>query len=557
VRNAALELADILMSAGVATDGVLEPVLADHYREGVPFGQTLVERGIVTPEHLAQALARQMGVEYIDLDSFVVDRAAAEKVGAAICRRHVLLPVAIRDGRLVVAMADPADLLALDDVRLASGMSAYAAVAPRDRILQAIDKYTGQESELEDLATAAAPTELPDLSTLTEVTDDSPIVKYVNSMLTRAVGDGASDVHIEPGERGVRVRYRVDGVLHEIADLPKNLQSALISRVKVMSDIDIAERRRPQDGRLTLPVSGRAVDLRVATLPTVWGEKIVLRVLDNTGVKRDLDGMDFAPDTLAKFGHAISKPHGLVLVTGPTGSGKTTTLYAALNKINSPTINVITVEDPVEYRLAGINQIQVNRKASLTFASALRAILRADPDVVLLGEIRDGETAQIAVESALTGHLVLSTMHTNDAPSAVTRLSEIGIEPFLVGSSVSCVLAQRLLRRLCDHCKAPYEPTAIDRAAAESAGLEIETDGVLYRPVGCAYCAHIGFRGRMAVHEVMPMSEPIERLTIAGASASALGATAREEGMRTLRADALIKALAGHTSVDEVIRVVA
>jgi type IV pilus assembly protein PilB len=532
-------------------------VLADHYREGVPFGQTLVDRGIVTPENLAQALARQMGVEYIDLDSFVVDRAAAEKVGASICRRHVLLPVTIRDGRLVVAMADPGDLLALDDVRLASGMSAYAAVAPRDRILQAIDKYTGQESELEDLATAAAPLDLPDLSTMTEVTDDSPIVKYVNSVLTRAVGDGASDVHIEPGERGVRVRYRVDGVLHEIADLPKNLQSALISRVKVMSDIDIAERRRPQDGRLTLPVSGRAVDLRVATLPTVWGEKIVLRVLDNTGVKRDLDGMDFAPDTLARFSHAISKPHGLVLVTGPTGSGKTTTLYAALNKINSSTINVITVEDPVEYRLAGINQIQVNRKASLTFASALRAILRADPDVVLLGEIRDSETAQIAVESALTGHLVLSTMHTNDAPSAVTRLSEIGIEPFLVGSSVSCVLAQRLLRRLCDHCKAPYEPTAVDHAAAESAQLTIEPDGVLYRPVGCAYCAHIGFRGRMAVHEVMPMSESIERLTIAGASASALASTAREEGMRTLRADALIKALAGHTSVDEVIRVVA
>ena len=352
---------------------------------------------------------------------------------------------------------------------------------------------------------------------MVEITDDSPMIRYVNSLLTGAVGDGASDVHIEPGEHSVRVRYRVDGVLDEIAELPKSVQPALLSRLKVMAEINIAERRIPQDGRLTLPVSGRQVDLRVATLPTVWGEKIVLRVLDNSGVRLDLDQMAFSPPNALRFGAAIERPHGLVLVTGPTGSGKTTTLYAALNRISTGAINVITVEDPVEYRLAGVNQVQVNPKAALTFASALRAILRTDPDVVLVGEIRDRETAQIAVEAALTGHLVLSTMHTNDAPSAVTRLVEIGIEPFLVGSSVTCVLAQRLVRRLCDHCKSAVTPSAEPlQEASARVGRQVGSVELL-RPVGCPYCAQIGYRGRLAVHEVMAMTEEVEHLTVTGA----------------------------------------
>jgi len=556
MRNAARELAAILTLSGVASERALEPVLSDHYRRGVAFGAALVERGIINPADLARALAKQYGLDYIELTSYRVDRTAAQLISPALCRRHVLLPIAVQEGKLVVAMADPGNLLALDDVRLASGFAATPAVAPRNMILLAIDRYTGRDSDLEDL-TSTASTELPDLSTLTEVTDESPVVRYVTSLLTRAVGDGASDVHIEPGENSVRVRYRVDGVLHEIAELPKSIQPALLSRVKVMAEIDIAERRLPQDGRLTLPVSGRHVDLRVATLPTVWGEKIVLRVLDTTGVRLDLSQMDFAPGNLTRFSGAIDRPHGLVLVTGPTGSGKTTTLYSALNRVSTSAINVITVEDPVEYRLAGVNQVQVNTKADLTFASALRAILRSDPDVVLIGEIRDRETAQIAIEAALTGHLVLSTMHTNDAPSAVTRLIEIGVEPFLVGSSVACVLAQRLVRRLCDHCRASYTPTAEDLAAAHFAPSDMPAGGVLYRPDGCAHCAQIGFRGRIAVHEVMTMNEELEQLTVSGAAASQVASAARATGMITLRADGLAKAALGVTSVEEILRVVA
>ena len=555
MRDAASDLAGILITTGVASDLVLEPVLDEHFRLGLQFGATLLDRGLVSPADLAAALAKQFDLELVDLTTQRIDRAATETVGTATCRRHVVLPFSIRDGKLVVAMADPGNFFALDDVGLTSGLEVIAVVAARDQILSAIERYTGTDSDLDDLASGFAPSNLPNLATLTEVSDDSPVTRYVNSVLSRAVGDGASDVHIEPAETGVRVRYRVDGVLHEVAELPKHIQPALLSRLKVMADINIAERRIPQDGRITMPVAGRFVDLRVATLPTVWGEKVVLRVLDTTGVRLDLDQMDFAAGNAKRFGSAIARPYGLVLVTGPTGSGKTTTLYGALNRISVPSINVITVEDPVEYRLAGINQVQVNTKANLTFALALRAILRADPDVVLIGEIRDRETAQIAIEAALTGHLVLSTMHTNDAPSAVTRLAEIGIEPFLVGSSVACVLAQRLARRLCDKCKAPYEVTA---AEIESAGItpdQMVEGAVLYKPVGCPHCAQIGYRGRMAVHEVMTMSESLERLTVEGAAASRIGSEARSEGMVTLRGDGFVKAAGGFTSIEEILRI--
>ena len=555
MRDAASELASILITTAVATDHALEPVLDEHYRRGLPFGKTLVDRGVVKASDLAIALAQQFGLEHVDLAVQPIDRAATEMVGTATCRRHAVLPYAIQDGQLRVAMADPGNLIALDDVRLTAGMEVVPVVAARDQILSAIERYSGKDSDLDDLASGFRKTAQPDLASLTEVSDDSPVTRYVNSVLTRAVGDGASDVHIEPAETTVRVRYRVDGVLHEVAQLPKQIQAALLSRLKVMADINIAERRIPQDGRITLPVGGRFVDLRVATLPTVWGEKVVLRVLDTTGVRLDLDQMDFGKDNAARFGSAIARPYGLVLVTGPTGSGKTTTLYGALNRISVPSINVITVEDPVEYRLAGINQIQVNNKANLTFALALRAILRADPDVVLIGEIRDRETAQIAIEAALTGHLVLSTMHTNDAPSAVTRLAEIGIEPFLVGSSVACVLAQRLARRLCDKCKEPYEPTDAELASAGFDPELLSGGGGLFRPVGCSHCAMIGYRGRMAVHEVMTMSEQLERLTVEGAPASRIGTAARSEGMITLRADGFGKAAAGWTSIEEILRV--
>jgi type IV pilus assembly protein PilB len=375
-------------------------------------------------------------------------------------------------------------------------------------------------------------------------------------LITQAIQDRASDIHIEPTEHDLRVRYRIDGVLHEVMRSPRAIQSGVISRLKIMADINIAERRIPQDGRLSVTAHGKKIDLRVATLPTVWGEKVVMRVLDNSTARLSLDDLGFGASNYERYSRSFTKPYGMMLVTGPTGSGKSTTLYATLNIVSKPEVNVITVEDPVEYRLPGINQVQTNAKAGLTFASALRSILRSDPDVVLIGEIRDHETAQIAVEAALTGHLVLSTLHTNDAPSSITRLTEMGIEPFLVGSALDCVLAQRLTRRLCDKCKEAYdpEPDLLERVGYPwSPGESIP---MLYRPVGCSACSKTGYKGRIALHEVMEVTEDIERLTVDRASAASIGETARAQGMLTLRADGMSKVGQGVTSIEEILRVV-
>jgi type IV pilus assembly protein PilB len=385
--------------------------------------------------------------------------------------------------------------------------------------------------------------------------DDAPIVRYVNNLIEQAVQNRASDLHLEPTEDDMRVRYRIDGVLHEVDLVPRGVMAALTSRIKIMSGVDITEKRVPQNGRITAMIRNRPVDLRTATLPTVWGEKIVLRVLDTGGIDLDMNKLGFAQHNLDRFAESFSKPHGMVLVTGPTGSGKSTTLYATLGRISKPEINVITVEDPVEYRLRGINQVQVNAKAGLTFAAVLPAILRSDPDVVLIGEIRDGNTAQIAVEASLTGHLVLSTLHTNDAPGAVTRLTEMGIEPFLVGSSLDCVLAQRLSRRLCDWCKEAYRPTEEELIGARWPFEDLAVPEVLYRPVGCRNCANTGYRGRLAIHEVMPISPEIESLTVRRASAGEIREVALDQGMYELRADGLAKAAGGLTSVREISRV--
>jgi type IV pilus assembly protein PilB len=395
-----------------------------------------------------------------------------------------------------------------------------------------------------------------ELSSVREVSDDAPIVRYVNLLITQAIADRASDIHLEPTEDDLRVRFRIDGVLHEIMRSPKQIASGVISRLKIMADINIAERRKPQDGRLSVTVEGKKIDLRVATLPTVWGEKVVMRVLDNSTAQLSLSDLGFEPANYASYAESFGKPYGMILVTGPTGSGKSTTLYATLNIVSTPEKNCITVEDPVEYRLAGINQVQVNAKAGLTFASALRSILRSDPDVVLIGEIRDHETAQIAIEAALTGHLVLSTLHTNDAPSAITRLVEMGIEPFLVGSAVDAVLAQRLARRLCSRCKEAYVPTAEQLRQARFPWSEDRELPELFRPVGCAACSKTGYKGRLALHEVMQVSEEVERLAVERASGAAIGEVARAQGMTTLRQDGLAKVLAGSTSLEEILRVV-
>ena len=550
-------LTDILILRGVLPIETLDEVSSDADEESV---RRLVDQGIVTALQFAAARAAQANLPFVELVDYPVDRMAVALVPAPVCRRYNILPLKIEDGRLVVAMVDPRDVFALDDVSAAARMPLTPVVAEESDLLAAIDRFQRADGELNDLTNVLEEESVQnsaDESIGDDLDDDAPIVRFVNLLVSQAIQDQASDIHIEPAEHSIRVRYRIDGVLHETQRAPKQITGGVISRVKIMSDIDIAERRKPQDGRMSVKHAGRKIDLRVATLPTVWGEKVVMRILDNASSNMDLHALNLLEHNFETYRKSYTKPYGMILVTGPTGSGKSTTLYTTLNTVARPEINVITVEDPVEYRMPGINQVQVNPKAGLTFASALRSILRSDPDVVLLGEIRDHETAQIAIEAALTGHLVLSTLHTNDAPSAVTRLTEMEIEPFLVGSALDCVVAQRLARRLCDRCKEAYQP---ERSELELLGFPVDPDQptpTLYRPLGCSTCSNTGYHSRIAIHEVMAVTEEIERLAVARASSAEIGRTAREQGMLTLREDGWAKVALGFTSVEEILRVVA
>jgi type IV pilus assembly protein PilB len=502
-------------------------------------------------------LATQIGLRVVDLTDFTIDGNAARLVPEQVCRRHNALPIGHEDGKLLVAMADPANVFAIDDIRSATRLDVKPVVATRPDVMAAIDRFHRGDEEMDQLASGFQEADSgDDLASVTEVVEDAPIVKFVNILISQAVQDRASDIHVEPAEKDLRVRFRIDGVLHEVMRSPKSITAGVTSRLKIMADINIAERRIPQDGRLSTVVNGKKVDLRVATLPTVWGEKIVMRILDNSTAMLQLSDLGFAPTNYDVYARSFAKPYGMILVTGPTGSGKSTTLYATLNIVSNPQVNVITVEDPVEYKLPGINQVQTNAKAGLTFAAALRSILRSDPDVVLLGEIRDRETAHIAIEAALTGHLVLSTLHTNDAPSAIVRLTEMGIEPFLVGSALDCVLAQRLARKLCGRCKEQYVPSRQALADLRMLLPPDEPPPTLYRPVGCSACAKTGYRGRIALHEVMAVSEDIERLAVERAPTLSIAQVAREQGMVTLRDDGLAKVRAGLTSAEEILRVV-
>jgi type IV pilus assembly protein PilB len=521
----------------------------------------LVDRGIFSEVQVASARAAQAELPFVELEDYPIDRAALALVPAALCRRHEVLPLSVIGNTITVAMADPGDVFALDDIRAASRMRVNVVVAEPVDLRNAMNRVLRADGELSDLTTALEEESKPAQdagSPLGEAfDDDAPIVRFVNLLISQAIQDRASDIHIEPAEHDMGVRYRIDGVLHQMQRAPKNVQNGVISRLKIMSDIDIAERRRPQDGRMSVMHGGRQIDLRVATLPTVYGEKVVMRILDNSNTRLGMEQLGLLDRNAAAYERSYSKPYGMILVTGPTGSGKSTTLYTTLHAVAKPEINVITVEDPVEYRMAGINQVQVNPKAGLTFASALRSILRSDPDVVLLGEIRDHETAQIAIEASLTGHLVLSTLHTNDAPSAVTRLTEMDIEPFLVGSALDSVVAQRLARRLCEKCREPFEHP-VELLVNLNVGFTADMPmPPLFRPVGCQACSNTGYRGRIALHEVMTVTEEIERLAVARASSAEIGRMAREQGMITLRHDGWAKAQLGVTSIEEILRVVA
>jgi type IV pilus assembly protein PilB len=554
-------LGEMLLTEGLITQAQLDAALKAQAERGLPIGQLLVEDGAVTEAVLMGALARQLGLEFVDLAEYPIDRGAVALLPEAMARRLLALPVTWVEDRLVVAMADPGNVLAVDDMRAVTGAEITIVVTTRTQLSEAIDRFHRLDSEVDEVAQIAAE-ELgddDDEAITREAVEDAPIVKFVNLLIAQACSDRASDIHVEPTESDLRIRFRVDGVLHEVMHSPRSIQGGVISRLKVMAEINIAERRIPQDGRISLNVAGKPVDLRVATLPTVYGEKVVMRILDKAQAQLSLPDLGFHPAVLPRFEACFRKPYGTILVTGPTGSGKSTTLYATLNVLNSPDKNVITVEDPVEYRLPGVNQVQVNPKAGLTFASALRSILRSDPDIVLVGEIRDRETATIAVEASLTGHLVLSTLHTNDAASTPMRLVEMGVEPFLVVSALDCVVAQRLARKLCDRCREEYEPThaELTEAGWPAALLKAEGPPMLYRAVGCAACSRTGYRGRLAVHEVMVMSEEIRRMVVERYSSEDIQKTALSQGMLTLREDGLVKVAQGKTTLEELFRVIA
>jgi type IV pilus assembly protein PilB len=555
-------LGKLLVDAGLLTEEACQKALAIRSERGQDLARILMDDALVSENDLVATLARHLKLEFVDLTDYPVDAAAARLISDSMARRYLALPIGWYEGRLIVAMADPSNVFAVDDIRTVTGAEIRIAVATAGSVLGAIGRFHRVDSEAEDASAEAASTfeGEADLSRVREITEDSPIVKLVNLLVTQAINDRASDIHIEPGEDDVRVRYRIDGVLHEVMRPPKRIQSGIVSRLKVMADINIAERRIPQDGRITTVIDGRHVDLRVATLPTVHGEKVVMRVLDKSTALLRLSDLGFLPENMVRYEESYRKPYGTILVTGPTGSGKSTTLYATLNILNDESKNVITVEDPVEYQLPGINQVQVNSKAGMTFAAALRSILRSDPDIVLVGEIRDRETAVIAIEAALTGHLVLSTLHTNDAASTPSRLVEMGVEPFLVGSAIDCVVAQRLARRLCEKCKKAYKP---DMAELAPVGWDVERLGEvgpsteIFRSHGCGACGGTGYHGRFAVHEVLPVSEEVERLIVERGHSDEIRKLAIAQGMLTLRQAGLVEVARGVTSIEEILRVVA
>ncbi len=561
-RNALL--GEILLEGGLITREQLEHALLVQQRSGGYIGGILVDQGVITQQQLTRAMSEQWGLPVADLNAVELDQEVVRVVPEHVARRHTVLAIEKTNAQLKLVIADPLNIVALDDVRLITGLKIEPVLAPRDEIIAAIGRYYHSPVDMDEAMRLAAGTELDlavdvseeiSVERLRTMVDEAPVVRLVNVIINQAIADGASDVHIEAYRRNLHVRSRVDGILRDVMAPPKSVQPAMVSRIKIMANIDIAEHRVPQDGRIHLVVERKEYDLRVSTLPTIFGENVVMRILDQSTTRVGLEKLGFTAGMYRVWESVISKPHGMVLVSGPTGSGKTTTLYSTLHKLNTLDKKILTVEDPVEYQLARVNQVQVNPRAGLTFATGLRAFLRQDPNIIMVGEIRDKETAVIAIQASLTGHLVLSTIHTNDAPSATTRLVDMGIEPFLVSSSLMGVLAQRLVRTICVHCKEAYTPPseALHRLGLKPAEGE---QVVFHRGRGCDRCKGSGYKGRMGVFELMVMSEPIRQLVLKGASASEIQAQAIAEGMKTLGTDGILKVLEGSTTVEELLRVV-
>jgi type IV pilus assembly protein PilB len=542
-------IGDVIVQLGFAERERVETVVDEGRRAGLALGQALIAAGVVDSGQLAQALAERNGLDYVDLNVFDVDQGATSMIDSTKARQYRTVPIAfLAERTLLVATADPANLLALDDITMATGYEVRRAVASPediDALIENLGTLADSVHEIEDEVEA-------EVIELRESADDAPVVKLVHAVIADAVRRGASDIHFEPRASDMRVRFRVDGVVFDSTTVPRHLVSGLVSRIKIMAELDIAEKRAPQDGRIGLSVDGHYVDLRVATLPVVRGESVVMRILDSRQVVIDLDRLGMGDADRVRLEAAIGATHGAILVTGPTGSGKTTTLYASATALNTPDRTIVTVEDPVEYEIEGVKQIQTNAKTGLSFATGLRAMVRADPDVIMVGEVRDFETAQIAIEAALTGHLVLTTLHANGAPLAAARLIDMGIEPFLVTSSVECVVAQRLVRCLCE-CKVPVKVT---KTMLSDNGFDSPRGFTAYDPGACVRCGQTGYKGRTGLYEVMTMTDTLRRLILDRASQDDLRAEARRLGMRTLREDGLDKIRRGITSIPEVLRVV-
>jgi len=545
----------MLIDEGMITVEQLNRAIEQQKQSGLRLGQVLIRSGLVTEEGIIAALGDQAGIPYVNLDNYIIDPKVINFIPESLARASLIIPLFKIGTNLTIAMADPLNVKAIDEARRNAGCEVDTAVATEDQIRRAIDSYYGIASSIEDIVKEALE---GDLKVTVEGAGaaaglEAPIIRLANLIISQAVRDNASDIHLEPEEHKLGVRYRIDGILHEAVSPPKHLQAALISRVKVMANMDIAETRAPQDGGFQIHTEGRTIEFRVSSFPTIYGENVVLRILDQSKSVLNLEDLGFSPDTLERFRALLTSPYGIILVTGPTGSGKTTTLYAALNSINSVDKNFITIEDPVEYRLPLIRQTQINPKAGITFASGMRSILRQDPDVIMVGEMRDVETAEMAFEAALTGHLVFSTLHTNDAAGALARLLHLGIEPFLVASSTIAVLAQRLVRTLCPNCKTAYTPSATLLRGFHLEGNEARE---FYRGKGCKACRNTGYRGRSGIYELIAINEEIRKLILENASTTDIrNAARRSQQMRSLREDGLAKALKGLTTLEEVERI--
>ncbi|HEY4002124.1 MAG TPA: type IV-A pilus assembly ATPase PilB [Candidatus Xenobia bacterium] len=569
-RSGRRELAELLVAEGLITERQFVKAQEQSNKTGDSVQRILVSMGLVSDNDITEMIGKQMGVAFVDLDNFQWDPELARAIPEHLAQRYKVIPVAQHENRLTLAMVDPQDVLAIDDIRLITGFDIDPVISTEDKILKAIQRQFGShdmavvEDEFKSLTTSdiggsmEMESEVDEeiaLDKLKELVDEAPIVRVVNLIISQAINDKASDIHIEPESKSVRVRYRIDGVLHDVMSPPKHIQAPMVSRIKIMANMDIAERRVPQDGKIHLRHDNREFDLRVSTIPTIHGEKTVMRILDKGSVMLGLSKLGFYPDIQASLEGVVEKPYGMVLVTGPTGSGKSTTLYSCLNKLNTGMTNITTIEDPCEYTVSGVNQVQVNMKAGLTFSSALRSFLRQDPDIIMVGEIRDQETALIAIESALTGHMVLSTLHTNDAPGAINRLIEMGIEPFLVASAVIGILAQRLARMICPNCKEAYVPPP---EAVKKFGLAAYTDREItfYKGHGCDHCKMTGYKGRTGIHEILIISDRTRGLILQRASTAEIKQACIEEGMRTMQDDGMRKVLDGVTSIEECLRVV-